>query len=128
MSKIYDDDEKKSLTMFDLGDRLFDDKHLLRHTQILHPELPMLNVLRTLGKLQDKYREKYLGVKEDCTLTKLVNDNLRLRTSIKGWRSNQTVEMIKTSFPQVQQQQDNPIGQIVTAKGNAPLPPVTKRP
>lgn len=128
MSKIYDEEEKKSLTMFDLGDRLFDDKHLLRHTQILHPELVMLNVLRTLGQLQDKFRKEYLLDEEMCTLSKLVEDNLRLRTSIKGWRSNQTVEMIKTSFPQVQQNQDPMINQIVSAKGNVPLPQTTQRP
>jgi hypothetical protein len=95
---IYDDDENdlpKNIIY-----NLFNPVQLERHTYLEAEEIPIFNMLLSLGETNDRYQKKFMGKTEsfECNLTKIAKRGLRLRTSRKGWRSEQVVKVAHSDF------------------------------
>jgi hypothetical protein len=115
--KEYEEDKAKGFV--DFGNNLFSDLQLKRNTFVLPEESAILAVLFSLGRIQDNFRIKYLGDlderwKQKCNLTIIMEDNLGLRSSIKGWRSEQTKNILEAGkIEQTINQPQNPMGSVM---------------
>ena len=76
-----------------IGLKLFDKQNPEMITKISLKDIDNLSVLKSLLKSENEYR-KNLGYPSNI-FEDALNNNLILRTSLDGWRSNQAVEIIK---------------------------------
>lgn len=84
---------------YKMGTKLYDKRLINRNTRILAAEAGNLSVLRAMAEAQAAGR-KEIGMNPECFLTELLRDNFELRSSIDGWRSNQTVEILRADAVQ----------------------------
>lgn len=97
---------------YKVASKLYDKRVLNRNTRIRAEELGNMSILRSLALGQQEAREK-IGIKGDCFLISVIKDNLELRSSIDGWRSDQTVQILQAGSVQQNTYQEIPQGQMM---------------
>lgn len=88
---------------------LFKERQLERHTYLESEEIPIFTMLLSLGQQNDIFQKKFFDKPKDfeCNLTKIAKRGLRLRTSRKGWRSEQVVKVAHSEFNKEEQKTEN---------------------
>jgi len=89
-------ENKKESIKEKISSFLFDKSYLDMITKVVIDEIHVLSILSVLVNDENKKRDS-LNI-ENNILGEVINKNLLLRTSLKGWRSDQAVTIIKSNI------------------------------
>lgn len=101
--------EEKQPIVQNIIHNLFKESQLERHTYLENEGIPIFNMLLSLGEENDIYQKRFFSKPKEfeCNLTKISKRGLRLRTSRKGWRSEQVVKVAHSEHNKEEQKAEN---------------------